>query len=91
MTAAMDDAVDVAGSFEPEGVIDLNMAKTEFTHWGMAANSRDLELWIQHDGRVTESLTLDICTLPQRPDVLTRMPGRFRDRFLREAAAEASA
>lgn len=62
-----------------------------FTQWGRGMD-RDprLTLMIENPDRTEapiEYRELDIRTLPDRPDLVARMPDRFRDRMMKEAAA----
>ena len=56
-----------------------------FTKWGRGVDAPDLQLWIQHGHRVIESVWLNIQDLPDRPELVSRMPLRMRNRMLWEA------
>jgi len=62
------------------------MSAAMFTHWGRAANDGRLDLWVEgSDGRAVERVALDVTELPQRPDLLVRMPWKMKERMLWEA------
>lgn len=61
------------------------MSTSMFTHWGRGANDPWLDLWIERGGKVVESVTVHLTTLPSRTDLLARMPDRMRSRMLAEA------
>lgn len=62
---------------------------THYTHWrsdyGLTPEAFNLSLSVERDGRVTDQTSIDIRTLPDRPDILARMPDQWRQRFLRDA------
>lgn len=65
--------------------IEPKAAPEPFTCWGRSADDGTLDLWIQRDGRIVESVTLDVTELPQRPDLLARLSPKTRERMLWEA------
>jgi len=56
-----------------------------FTNWGRGMDVPTLDLSVQRDNRIVESIELDVRDLPDRPDLLERMPPKMRNRMLWEA------
>lgn len=53
--------------------------------YGLGAGEFDFRLWIARGGVIREIHSFDIRTLPNRGDLLARMPKQWRVRFLRDA------
>jgi hypothetical protein len=66
--------------------------ETEFNQWrtnyGLGIDGYDFELLVMRGERVIERQAIDIRTLPDRADLLARMPEQWCERFL-PAAHEA--
>lgn len=60
-------------------------AAQPFTHWSRSMDDGALSLWIEQEGRVIERVSIDVCELPSRPDLLARLGDRTRARMLWEA------
>ncbi len=55
------------------------------TNYGLGSEEFDFELCVVRGGRIIESHEIDIRTLPNRDDLLARMPEEWRERFLSTA------
>lgn len=55
------------------------------SNYGLGTAEFDFELWLERDGQIIEAHVIDIRTLPDHPELLSRMPEQWRARFLRDA------
>jgi hypothetical protein len=60
-------------------------AREMFTNWGRGMDDGQLDLWVQREGKIVDSASLDVTELPNRLDLLDRMPPVMKLRMLWDA------